>query len=86
MKTQRIAERRLYRGVTDVEDLDLDSIDWYKAEYINHLNLALISIENAREMYAHKHSEEFDIDWAMQQFESATIILERLRDLGNNKE
>lgn len=45
------------------------------------LNAALKKIAVARDWFAMKHAEDFDIDWAMEQFEHATDILERLRDL-----
>ena len=45
------------------------------------LDAALKKIAVARDWFAMKHSENFDIDWAMEQFAHATDILERLRDL-----
>ena len=45
------------------------------------LNDALKKISLARDWFAMKHAEDFDIDWAMEQFAHATDILEKLRDL-----
>jgi hypothetical protein len=45
------------------------------------LNDALKKISVARDWFAIKHSEDFDIDWAMEQFAHAMDILERLRNL-----
>ncbi len=45
------------------------------------LNAALKKIAVARDWFAVKHSEDFDIDRAMEQFAHAMDILERLRDL-----
>ena len=43
------------------------------------LNDALKKISLARDWFAMKHAQDFDIDWAIAQFAHATDILERLR-------
>lgn len=45
------------------------------------LNAALKKIAVARDWFAMKHSEDFDIDWSMERFDTAISILEMLRDL-----
>lgn len=52
-------------------------------EYETAINSALHFTNIAREMFAIKHSEDFDIDWAMEQFETATDILERMKEYCN---
>lgn len=52
-------------------------------EYETAINAALRFTNIAREMFAMKHSEDFDIDWAMEQFETATDILERMKEYYN---
>ena len=39
----------------------------------------------ARDAYVKKHSEDFDIDWAMEQFSAAEEILERLKEAEGNE-
>mgnify|MGYP006886805051 CR=1 len=45
---------------------------------------ALSFTQIARDAYAMKHSEDFDIDWAMEQFSAAEEILERLKEAEGN--
>lgn len=51
------------------------------SEYIyqRSIDCALRHITVARDNFAHHHAEQFDIDWAMEQFNYALDILERLR-------
>ena len=51
------------------------------AEYIyqRSIDCALRHITVARDNFAYHYSEEFDIDWAMEQFNHALDILERLK-------
>ena len=47
--------------------------------YQRSIDCALRHITVARDNFAYHHADEFDIDWVMEQFESAVNILERLR-------
>ena len=47
--------------------------------YQRSIDCALRHITVARDNFAHHHAEQFDIDWAMEQFNHALDILERLR-------
>ena len=38
----------------------------------------------ARDAYAMKHSEDFDIDWAMERFSAVEEILEKLKEAEGN--
>jgi len=47
--------------------------------YEKSINLALRHIKVARDNFALRHELDFDIDWAMEQFDHALDILERLK-------
>lgn len=47
--------------------------------YEKSIDCAMRHIQVARDNFAFRYAEEFDIDWAMEQFESVLDILERLK-------
>ena len=48
--------------------------------YQRSIDAAMRHITVARENFALHHEEEFDIDWAMEQFDHACSILERMKE------
>ena len=44
------------------------------------LDRALQSVNIAQDFFAYKYGNEFDIDWAMEQFSTVADILERLKE------
>lgn len=53
--------------------------------YEKALNSALRCITIARERYAYTYADQFDYDWAMEEFNRAACILERMRDVVKEK-
>lgn len=49
------------------------------AKYKRSINLAMGHIQTAKEHFALCHELDFDVDWAMEQFDHALDILERLK-------
>lgn len=47
--------------------------------YKKSIDCAMRHIQVARDNFAYRFAEEFDIDWAMEQFDHALDILERLK-------
>lgn len=53
--------------------------------YEKSIDCAMRHIQVARDNFAYHHAEEFDIDWAMEQFERALDILELLKGYSQPK-
>ena len=48
--------------------------------YKRSIDAAMRHITVARDNFAYHFADEFDIDWAMEQFNLAFVILERLKE------
>lgn len=54
--------------------------------YKRSIDCALKHIAVARDNFAYRYNAEFDIDWAMEQFNQAIDILENLKEYAESAE